>query len=132
VLREVGGWLKVNGDAIYGTRPWRVFGEGPTKVSEGAFHDTETQPYTPEDIRFTTKKGILYAIELAWPTSRELLIHSVGRGTVGEENVQSVELLGSNSALSFQQSADGLRVRLPEKPDGKYAYVFRIRFASAR
>ena len=130
VLRDVGGWLKVNGEAIYGTRPWRVFGEGPTKVSEGAFHDTETHPYTPADIRFTAKNGVLYTIELAWPANRELVIHSVGRGTVGDENVQSVELLGSNSSLPFQQSPDGLRVSLPEKPPGKYAYVFRIRFGA--
>ncbi len=49
VLRDVGSWLAVNGDAIYGTRPWRVYGEGPTKVAEGAFHDTETATYTAED-----------------------------------------------------------------------------------
>jgi len=122
----------VNGEAIYGTRPWRVFGEGPTKVSEGAFHDTETQPYTPEDIRFTTKNGMLYAIELAWAANRELFIHSLAKGTVGEESVQSVELLGSDSPVSFQQSAEGLRISVPEKTPGKYAYVFRIHFVSAK
>jgi alpha-L-fucosidase len=73
---------------------------------------------------------VLYAIELAWPANRELIIHSVGRGTVGDENVQSVELLGSNSPLSFKQSADGLRVSLPEKRAGQYAYVFRIGFGA--
>ena len=108
-----------------------MFGEGPTKVSEGAFHDTETQPYTPEDIRFTTKNGMLYAIELAW-ANRELFIHSLAKGTVGEESVQSVELLGSDSPVSFQQSAEGLRISVPEKAPGKYAYVFRIHFVSAK
>ena len=132
VLRDVGGWLKVNGEAIYGTRPWRVFGEGPTKVAEGAFHDTETQPYTSEDIRFTTKNGALYAIELAWPANREVIIHSLRSGTAGEENVQSVELLGLGSSVPFQQRQDGLRIDLPEKAAGRYAYVFRIRFASGR
>jgi alpha-L-fucosidase len=132
VLRDVGGWLQVNGEAIYGTRPWRVFGEGPTKVAEGAFHDTETQPYTSEDIRFTTKNGALYAIELAWPANREVIIHSLRSGTAGEENVQSVELLGWGSSLPFQQRQDGLRIDLPEKAPGGYAYVFRIRFASGR
>jgi alpha-L-fucosidase len=132
VLRDVGGWLKVNGDAIYGTRPWRVFGEGPTQVSAGAFHDTETQPYKPEDFRFTTKGGALYAIELAWPSNREIVIHSVGRPVVGEENVQSVELMGSDSPLSFEQTAEGLKIHVPEKSPGKYAYVFRIRFRGAK
>ena len=70
VLREVGSWLKVNGDAIYGTRPWRVYGEGPTKVVEGAFHDTDIQSYTAEDFRFTSKGDTLFAIELSWPRKK--------------------------------------------------------------
>jgi alpha-L-fucosidase len=129
VLRDVGAWLKVNGEGIYGTRPWRVYGEGPTKVMEGSFHDTDTQSYTPEDVRFTTKNGVLYAIELNWPGNHELILHSLARGIVGEESVESVELLASASKLTFQQGADGLHVHLPENAPGKYAYVFRIKFA---
>ena len=132
VLRDVGAWLKINGDAIYGTRPWRIYGEGPTKVVEGAFHDTETQPYTPEDFRFTTRSGALYAIELALPPARQAVIHSLASGTVGEQNVESVELLGSDGKLSFEQNPDGLHVHLPDAAPGKYAYAFRIRFGSQR
>jgi alpha-L-fucosidase len=128
VLREIGAWLKINGEAIYATRPWRTYGEGPTKVLEGAFHDTETQAYTPDDIRFTTKDGTLYASELAWPASRELIIRSLPRGVAGEQNVDSVHLLGSDSAVSFQQSPEGLRINVPAKPVGKYAYVYQIKF----
>src|SRR5580698_5614270 len=80
VLRDVGSWLTVNGDAIYGTRPWRIYGEGPTKVAAGSFHDTDTTHYTPEDFRFTTKAHALYAIGLAWPTTGEAVIRSLGSG----------------------------------------------------
>lgn len=131
VLLDVGSWLKVNGDAIYGTRPWRVFGEGPTKVAEGSFHDTDVQPYTPEDFRFTTKGGTLYAIELGWPAKGEAMIHSLSSG-VGQERVESVELLGSDAKLKFQQTADGLHISVPAASPGKYAFAYRIRFASGK
>jgi alpha-L-fucosidase len=127
VLLDVGAWLNVNGDAIYGTRPWRIYGEGPTKVAAGSFHDTDTTRYTAEDFRFTTKGDVLYAIGLAWPTNGEAVVHSLA-STVGTEHVQSVILLGSDTKLQFEQRADGLRVRLPDQAPGKYAYAFRIVF----
>src|SRR6476646_344792 len=127
VLLEVGTWLKVNGDAIYGTRPWRTYGEGPTKVAAGSFHDTDTAHYTAEDFRFTTKGGVLYAIGLAWPPNGEAVIRSLA-GTTGSQSVKSVSLLGSDAKPEFQQRPDGLHVKLPAKSPAKYAYVLRITF----
>ena len=130
VLRDVGSWLAVNGDAIYGSRPWRVYGEGPTKVAEGAFHDTETATYTAEDFRFTTKANALYAIELGWPASGETVIQNL-RTTVGEGKIESVTLLGFDGRLKFKQQADGLHIQLPAQAPGKYAYAFRVGFGAA-
>ena len=127
VLLDVGVWLNVNGEAIYGTRPWRIYGEGPTKVAAGSFHDTDTTRYTAEDFRFTTKGNVLYAIGLGWPTNGEAIIHSLA-STVGTEQVRSVTLLGSDAKLQFDQRTDGLHVRVPAEAPAKYAYTLRVTF----
>ena len=131
VLRDVGAWLKVNGEAIYGTRPWKIYGEGPTKVAAGSFHDTDTAGYTPEDFRFTTKGKTLYAIELGWPSSGEAILHSLGTAAINGQKIGSIVLLGSDAKLAFQQQADVLRIHLPPQAPGKYAYAFRITFEGA-
>ena len=130
VLLDVGTWLSINGEAIYGTRPWRTYGEGPTKVAAGSFHDTDTAKYTAEDFRFTTKSDGIYAIGLVWPTSEEAVIRSLAK-TVGGEPVQSVALVGSDARLRFEQRADGLHVQLPAKSLAKYAYALRVTFDRA-
>ena len=127
VLRDVGSWLAVNGDAIYGTRPWKIYGEGPTQVMAGSFHDTDTATYTAEDFRFTTKGNALYAIEMGWPGGGEAVIHSLGTA-VGSQKVESVTLLGSDAKILARQEADGLHLQLPAPAPGKYAYVFRMLF----
>jgi alpha-L-fucosidase len=126
VLRSVGQWLKVNGDAIYGTRPWKVYGEGPTKVAEGSFHDADTQPYTADDFRFTTKGNDLFAIEMGWPSSGEAVIHALGTNGLGDRHIRNVALLGSDAKITYEQQADGLHVKLPAKPAGETAYAIRI------
>lgn len=126
VLLGVGDWLKINGEAIYGTRPWKIYGEGPTEVAAGSFHDTDTAAYTSSDFRFTTKPGVLYAIELGWPSDGEAVITSLGSHAVTGLKVESIRLLGSKDNLTFKLQPDGLHIYLPKYAPGNYAYAFRI------
>lgn len=130
ILLDMGAWLTVNGEAIYGSRPWSRFGEGPTAVVGGTFQDRNAQPYTPEDFRFTTQGLALYAIGLGWPKPNaegrsEVLIRSLAPAALASP-VQRVTLLADRSAVPFTQGPDGLRLQLPKEPVGRHAYVFKI------
>ena len=126
ILLQMGSWLNTNGEAIYGSRPWLVFGEGPTKVTSSAL-DTDVQEFAAEDIRYTTNRGALYAIALGWPAGGELRLRSLYRGNpyvAGE--VCSVRLLGSNDYLKWANEDDGLHIKLPARAPDEAAFTFRI------
>ncbi len=124
ILRAMGVWMHMNGDAIYGTRPWTSFGEGPTHAVAGSFNDTKTQPYTSQDFRFTTKGDTLYAIGMQWPTDGKIVIHSLDAKS--GYKVGHAALLGS-STVQFSQTADGLAVTLPARsPNALPAYALRL------
>ena len=112
MLHQLADWSAVNGEAIYGTRPWLVYGEGKVRARGGAFRENMT--YTADDIRFTTKGKTLYAIALGWPEEGKMTIKSLAKTSDAAQNkIKRVELLGHKGALSFEQTPDGLVVQLP-------------------
>jgi alpha-L-fucosidase len=135
ILLEMGSWLRVNGEAIYATRPFAVFGEGPTKAPKNSTEkNKDIQTYTPQDIRFTASADhrYVYAIALGWPTSGSLTAHTLFRGNPYlPAPVCSVDLLGTHVSIPFQQTADGLHLTLPVAAPSTLpspaAYAFRLR-----
>ncbi len=125
-LKEMAAWIKVNGEAIYSTRPWKIFGEGPTAVASGNFN--EADKYTAQDIRFTKKSNTLYAITLAKP-STEIKIYSLGsKSTLIDKKVKSVTLLGYAKGVRWHQEKEFLQVFLPDELPTDYGSSLKIGF----
>ncbi|MGA8086790.1 MAG: alpha-L-fucosidase [Terracidiphilus sp.] len=128
-LNDFGEWMRLNGEAIYFTRPWKVDAEGPTKGA-GAKAYGALPTYVPGDIRFTTKGDTLYAIALAWPENGKLVIKSLSSDSPHYPGkIARVGLLGSESSLQWSRNSDGITVNLPSKQPCNYAYVFKINSA---
>lgn len=131
VLLGIGGWLDQYGEAIYGTRPWYTFGEGPTKEPEGHFSNRMEFlriRYSAKDIRYTTKGSTIYAIMLGWPGGNEpVMLESFSGDALPEKvDIKKVEMLGSDEKIEWSVSDRGLEVVTPASPPDKMAVVFKI------
>jgi alpha-L-fucosidase len=125
LLADIGAWMKNNGEAIYGTRPWQIYGEGAIKAEGG--HFKEDFAFSARDIRFTTKGRTLYAIALGWPEDGRIVVRSLARpaGAAGGR-VTTVALLGHAGKLPFAQDAAGLVVTLPAAKISNIAVALKI------
>jgi len=131
VVEGLAAWMGPNGEGIFATRPWKVYGEGPSVTSpapRGQFGGArDVRPYTPEDIRFTAKGDVLYAFAMSWPENGTLTIKSLARGSVEfPREIARVELLGARGPLVFAREASGLVVNLPAAKVGDYAHALKI------
>ena len=132
ILEEIGAWMKINGEAIYATRPWSVFGEGPVTIKQGSFQGNSIRSVSAKDVRYTRNKAgtIVYAIALGWP-DRRMILNALGTAAATKPGrVEHVELLGSNAPLIWKQTASSLDVKFPNhRPRTDYAAALKIHLA---
>lgn len=126
ILTGVGDWLAVNGAAIYGSRPWVVYGEGPTRPAVGSFVDGEPTVWTSRDIRYTRSGDTVFAAFFTWPDSGVVLQSFASGLRLFEGDVMGVSLLGSDAALEWSIDETGLRVALPASRPTPISPVLRI------
>ena len=133
IVDQIADWMQINGEAIYATRPWKVYGEGPNAVKSGSFQGNSVHNLGAKDIRFTRNKAntVIYAIALGWPAGA-FVIESLGLSAATQPGkIVNVQLLGSGEKLTWEQTAAGLRVELPwqESPAMDYAVALKLALA---
>jgi alpha-L-fucosidase len=126
VLLGIGSWLHINGEGIFGTRPWLVAEEGTTVGAEGSFGDQKPVTYNAGDIRFTSKDGVVYAFVLDIPKDRQIVVKSLGSASDSALKISKVELMGSSEKISWVQKKDALVIKRPEGFPCSEAVGFRI------
>jgi alpha-L-fucosidase len=135
ILLTMGAWLKKYGEAVYATRAWGKYGEGPTKMGSGHGVFTAPSEGTANDVRYTRSKdnSTLFAILLGWEKDqKEIILQSLSSDRIDLKDLKSVELItgqaGKYKSLNFKQDSDGLIVSLPERPFEELAYVLKLVF----
>jgi len=130
ILLSMGKWLRQNGQAIYGTRPWKIHAEGPIdklQYERRGHSRWRFKNCAAEDIRFTCKENTLYAITLGLPDAKKLIIKTLATGSrLSSEGIESVSLLGSNEKIRFSRNAQALTIELPKILPNNIALAFAI------
>jgi alpha-L-fucosidase len=126
VLLAMGKWLDINGEGIFGTRPWIIAEEGPTQAVEGSFSEYNQTAYSAKDIRFTSKGNVIYAFTLDIPAGKNITIASLSQSNLSGKNISAIELLGNSEKINWKQQSQGLVIKIPSALTGEYALCFKI------
>ena len=136
-LEDMAEWMDINSEAIFATRPWKIFGGGPTQAGSGMFGESRYRPFTAQDVRFTTKSrqngneegDTLYAILLGWPGDKKTIIESLATDSphVAGRKITDVSLLGYDGSLEWTQTEKGLMVKMPDRQPCDYAMSLKIK-----
>ncbi|HTD40761.1 MAG TPA: alpha-L-fucosidase, partial [Mucilaginibacter sp.] len=126
VLLGTGKWLDVNGEAIYATRPWKIYGEGPTKSASGSFAD-QKEPFTWQDVRFTAKGDVLYVTALGLPNG-QLGIKSLSLNS-GNDKIAEIKMIGSDQKVVWKQNGNELLISPSKSYPSEYAVSYAVTFS---
>ncbi len=132
-LEEFTAWMDVNSEGIHATRPWKVYGEGPSVTAQaprGQFGGArDVRAYTAGDMRFTMKGDSLYAFIMVWPETKSAVVKSLATNSpqIGERKVADVSLLGYGGKIEWTQDEKGLSVKLPDQPPCASAVTLKIK-----
>jgi alpha-L-fucosidase len=115
-LNGITEWMAINSDGIYSTRPWKIYGEGPStevKIETGNFNEDKKKDMTAADVRFTAKNGAVYAFVMGWPEKRAV-VNALGLESNQQPGkIANVELLGYGGKVNWKQDETALRVEMP-------------------
>jgi alpha-L-fucosidase len=132
VLNGITEWMAVNRDGIYSSRPWKIYGEGPStrvKIETGNFNEDKSKDLTAEDVRFTTKDSTLYAFVMGWP-EKAAVVNALGLASAqAPGTVRKVELLGYNGELKWKQDESSLRVEMPAEKISDIGITLKVSLA---
>jgi alpha-L-fucosidase len=132
VLEGITAWMAVNSEGIYATRPWKIYGEGPsTKVAikAGGFNEDKRGDFTAEDVRFTTKGSTLYAFVLGWPEKEAVVRALAANSPQNPGRIHHVKLLGHNGPVKWRQDAEGLKVEMPAEKLSEIGITLKVELA---
>jgi alpha-L-fucosidase len=132
VLEGFTAWMQVNSEGIYATRPWKIYGEGPStavKIAGGNFNEDKQKDLTAEDVRFTAKGSTIYAFVMGWP-EKEAVVNALGlAGPQAPGKILKVELLGHQGALNWKQDETSLKVQMPAEKLSEIGITLKVALA---
>jgi alpha-L-fucosidase len=136
VLEGITKWMAVNSEAIYATRPWKIFGAGPqSEISKGdkgavfdnlQFNEKNRKDFSYEDVRFTTKDKTLYTFFMGWPAASQIVIKPLAANSEHKiGTIENIELFGYGK-VNFTRDDEGLKVILPAQQPCEHAFCLKI------